>query len=804
MPRARKHAKTALAVELNKTYLWGELDDVPYPIALCVLDAAPSPLYCSAPLAEQVQIEVRAAAARSATGQHRWSADGAAYISAYRELFLQGRFDATGWTVVVSQPEHHALAPARVVRDLVLPAGLLTVLAAALLAVMQVQRTMGPLQVLTAATKRIAAREFGTRVAIARDDEFGELGRAFDAMSDHLGHQFDALSTLAQIDAVILKQLDIDRIVAILLARLTEGVRADWHCVLLAETGNKANAADANSFRVHTVDMDLRLPARLTLSPEDVARLLAFSDALQRDTVDFLRAAHFPLLAEHGFFALPVVLESRLAGLIVIGYRGAREPSEIEQRLMRDLGDRLAVALATAARDRKLQHQAHFDALTGLPNRMNFMETLGRELARAERRQSLFGVLFVDLDGFSSVNDTLGHAAGDELLVQAAARLRGCLRKHDVVARLGGDEFTVMLSDLRDANDAATASRHVIHALSQPFKLAHAERYIAASVGVALYPANGTTAEALLRNADMAMYRAKERGRGMHVFYEEAMNLEAQQRAQLDRELRRALNQGEFTLYFQPQLDMRSSRIVGAEALVRWQHPERGLVPPGQFIAVAESIGLIEPIGAWVLREACTRFVAWQAAGMSLDHISVNVSPRQFRHRNFPELVEEALRATGMPPERLQLEITEGVLVEESGSADATLAQLVRMGVRLAIDDFGTGYSSLAYLKHLPVGTIKLDRSFIRDIAVNDDARAIARSAIAMVQALRKQIVAEGVETAEQLSLLEYLGCDATQGYYLGRPMPEAEFLQFVRQGVAAPRLKRTWENVTQLAPARG
>ena len=430
-----------------------------------------------------------------------------------------------------------------------------------------------------------------------------------------------------------------------------------------------------------------------------------------------------------------------------------------------------------AAHDR-LTHDAIHDALTHLPNRVLFTERLERAMARRIRhKDAQFAVLFIDLDRFKRVNDSLGHAAGDELLVRAGERLRACVRKSDLVARLGGDEFTAVLPDMREASDAATVAQHLIAALSQPYDIGHGNTFVAASVGIAMYPADGATAPELLRHADMAMYQAKERGRGSFAFFEDAMHREAQRRLALDRELRQALENEEFVLFYQPQLDLRANRIVGAEALIRWQHPTRGIVAPGPFIAFAEETGLIEQIGEWALNAACEQFMVWKRAGAPIDHVSVNVSPRQFRRKDFADSVARAIRAAGLEPGTLHLEITESVLVDDSGAADATLQRLIDLGTRLELDDFGTGYSSLAYLQRLPVGTIKLDRSFIKGIPASDNAQAIVRAAIAMVHALKKEVVAEGVETGEQLALLRAWGCDAIQGFHLSKPVPADEFV---------------------------
>lgn len=790
-----------VAARLEPEYLWGAADDLPYLTGACVLDAERAPLHCSEPLPPEALEGLRAKIDLGTSGSHAWQGQREAYVSGFRELFLPSQFSAAAWTVVMSLPEAHALAPARALRQLVLPVGLLGLLVAAFLSLVQVRRTMGPLGELTDATKRIAERDFESRVPALRNDEFGELARAFNTMSGRLGRQFHALGALAQIDAEILSKVDIDRVVAILPARIKEVVRADWRMVLLAEPGAsdtfRVRVADAEAASMH--DRVVALPAA------EIERLSASAAGVRLEASAHASALAAALahLGAHGLFALPIALEGRLAGLIVLGYSDeASAPGEDEARLLRDLGDRVAVALAAAERDQALFRQANFDSLTGLPNRPHFLDLFAREITRAERHDALLALLFIDLDGFSQVNDELGHSAGDELLVHAADRLRSCLRKMDVVARLGGDEFTVLIPDVREPGDAAIVGQHLIEVLSQPFTVSGTETFVAASVGTAIFPTDGASPDELLRNADTAMYRAKEQGRGTHVFFKPEMTQAARRRAELDRELRHALDERQFVLYYQPQLDLASRRITGAEALVRWIHPTRGLVPPGHFIPVAEDTGLIERIGDWVLRDACAQFVRWQAEDLPLEHVSVNVSPRQFHRRGFAETVATVLRASGMPVERLQLEITESVLVDRTGAADATLAQLVRLGTRLSLDDFGTGYSSLSYLQHLPVSAIKLDRSFIMDIATSEDARAIARSVLAMVQALRKDVVAEGVETLEQLALLARWGCDAIQGYFIAKPIPAKEFEQLVREWVAPEDIGRSLQQVTPIAAA--
>jgi diguanylate cyclase (GGDEF)-like protein len=414
------------------------------------------------------------------------------------------------------------------------------------------------------------------------------------------------------------------------------------------------------------------------------------------------------------------------------------------------------------------------------------MEELERAVAHAARHSRVLAVLFVDLDGFSDVNDSLGHEAGDQLLAQTAARLRGCVRKADVVSRLGGDEFAVMLPELSDPADAAVAARHIIAELSAPFRLTGGEAFVSASIGIALYPADAAKADELLRNADLAMYNAKQAGRGQVVFFQASMNQEVRRRVELDRELRDALAEGQFELHYQPQLDLRSGRICAAEALLRWRHPSRGLVRPVEFIPFAESSGLIDPIGQWAIEAACVQLVAWRALQLPVEYVSVNVSPRQLRRPGFATFVAGVLQRHELTPGMLHLEITESALEDDQPAASANFGALIQLGMQLELDDFGTGYSSLARLQHVPVAAVKLDRSFISTIERNAGAQAVVRAVIDMSHALGKYVVAEGIEHEGQLALLQAMGCDLAQGYYLSQPEPPALFAEFVRQRAVA------------------
>jgi diguanylate cyclase (GGDEF)-like protein len=480
------------------------------------------------------------------------------------------------------------------------------------------------------------------------------------------------------------------------------------------------------------------------------------------------------------FFTLPIIWKDRLVGVVCLGYPAPDVLSEEDTVHIREYADRVGVALSAVAREDQLYQQARTDALTGLPNRFHFLDRLKQDIAQAQREGRNLAVLFTDLDRFKSINDSLGHAAGDELLREAAARLRQCMRESDTVARLGGDEFTILINPLPSAKAASTVAGHVIAALSKPFLIEKVENVVTASIGITVYPSDGVSAEELMRNADTAMYRAKDGGRGKYVFFEEAMNAEVVRRSTLERDLRRAISEQQFILQYQPQVDPRTGRVRGVEALLRWRHPERGVVAPNHFIGVAEETGLIAAIGQIVLVEACAQFRDWREQGVDLEYVAVNVSSRQFRQPNFVEAVEATLRTNAMPAECLELEITESVLLDGADTVVDMLARLKSLGVQIAIDDFGTGYSSMSYLERLPFDTLKIDISFIRKIRDDGEGGTIAATIAAMAHALGKKVVAEGAETQAQIDFLRKHDCELVQGYFYSGPLPAEELAAFL------------------------
>jgi diguanylate cyclase (GGDEF)-like protein len=775
--------------ELESKAFWGDADDLAALTDFSVADERGRLLFTSLGDARDVLAAIHDAPPRTTNGRLTFSHRDAPQIAQFRELFLQPHYLTKGWTVYASRPEEDLLAPLERFQALFAPTVAFTLFGVALLALTQVRRTLVPLERLLEGTRRVARQEFGTPVVVDGDDEFGELAQSFNAMSNRLERQFSVLATLADVDRAILSRPDVAHVIETILERMSQIVPACDACIAVFDH------RDPTTVGVYTRRADGDGPASVERVPRPAsgaAEVAAAGDAW------LAAGAGIPTFArplqEQGataLYSLPIAWRGSVVAIMLLGARDRSAVTDESLASARSLADRVGVAFAAAAREEQLYYQAHYDSLTGLPNRLYFKDQLAGALTRAHRGRRQLSLLYIDLDHFKSVNDSLGHAVGDDVLQQAALRLRGCVRETDIAARLGGDEFTLILPEIVSSRDPQVAADHVIAAMSRPFSAAGQELFLNASIGIAVYPDDGATAEDLLRNADTAMYRAKDAGRGRAMFFEEQMNVAALARVHTERDLRHAIERKEFVLHYQPVIDVASGRAVGVEALVRWRHPERGLLGPRHFVDLAEQTGVVNAMGDWVLAEALERFAAWRAGGIALDRVAVNVSPRQFRQPDLADKVARALRDAGLPPSMLELEITESLLLEATGGTETMIGDLKAMGVQIALDDFGTGYSSLAYLQRFPVDVVKIDGIFVKDLPADGSSAAIVRAIVSMGHALGKVVVAEGVASAAQMSFLVGTGCDRLQGFHLSEPLPPAAVEAFLREYRVGPRRGR-------------
>ena len=482
-----------------------------------------------------------------------------------------------------------------------------------------------------------------------------------------------------------------------------------------------------------------------------------------------------------------IICADRQFGMIGVFSDDGRPFGPEDHVFLRSITNILATAIERQAAQKRLTYLAQYDALTDLPNRRHLATFLNAVIKDAAATGGRAGVMFIDLDHFKKVNDSLGHDVGDQLLVLATQRLRECVLEGDLVARLGGDEFALVLPAVGGDDDLVRLARALVETLSRPFMMGGQQLFVSASIGIARYPADGLDADTLLKNADTAMYAAKNSCRNNHQLYTAAMQEGAEQRLRLEAQLHLALEHGEFLLHYQPKVDLASGALSGFEALLRWRHPERGLVPPLEFIGLLEDSGLIIPVGEWVVQEVCTQLRAWQAQGLAVRPVAINLSARQLRQDDLAGAIERIVGASGVEPTLLEFELTESMLMADPAAAVAILGRIKELGIRLSIDDFGTGYSSLAYLKRFPLDALKIDRTFVRDLPHDSEDAAITKAVIDLAHSLNLKVVAEGVENIEQLRQLESFGCDQIQGYYIGRPVPAHECIAQWQQLQQAP-----------------
>ena len=607
---------------------------------------------------------------------------------------------------------------------------------------------------------------------------------SFHDISERRRHE-ELLAGEKQVLQMILKGVPAEEIFAMLARNIEKQARHMFCAILMPNKDGSLRHVGGSSL------------AKTLITTSERARALPTLGLLQQEGGNSAEVLGNPrwgeyqrLAADHGLqlqWVVPICSSSdKVLGAVAAYYRLGFTPDRGDLKLLEIATDLGKIVLERKQAEARLDYLAHFDALTGLPNRALFHDRLTHAIDRAERSKELIGVMLLDLDRFKTINDTLGHAVGDQLLKGVAKRLQSCMRDQDTVARLGGDEFTIVLEGLATPEDAGLVAKKIIEALVPPFQLGESEVYVTPSIGVSIFPLDSDDIDDLLKHSDTAMYSAKEAGRNAFQFFTQALNTKTQGRLAMESELRHALDRGEFTLYYQPKVNLLSGEAVGVEALIRWEHPERGLVPPNDFIPLLEETGLINAVGQWLLRTTTSQARRWMDDGLPPMQIAVNISARQFLHNDLIADVIGALEESGLESDYLELEVTESMLMHNPEHTAQVLKKIQALGVvRINLDDFGTGYSSLSYLKRFPIDTVKIDASFVRDIPDDKEDCAIVLAVIAMAHSLGLKVIAEGVENDRQLAFLREKGCDEIQGYLFSPPLPAEAFERWLREHIS-------------------
>ncbi|HEU4458040.1 MAG TPA: EAL domain-containing protein [Methylibium sp.] len=737
--------------QVDARFLWADVFEAFDGGTACVRDAGHAALHCA-------QGAPAAPAAEPAAG----------LLHASKPLFLEHEFGAGDWRFEASRPRGADALAGLPLGSLVAKVVLALLLLVAVLSLAQVRRTMDPLRRLVAVTRRLARQDYAARVALSGDDEFRELGESFNDMATQMQVHVRELQMLSSMDREILDAADADRLLERALELLGELAPGATVAIVVVD------AADRGRPRLQW--RSAAGGAGGTTIDDDAARsLTALADAgawLEPDGPPALAARRLGLDGAV-LYRTAASAHGRIEAAVLVGAADLALDAPAWRARIDGLGRRVAVALSAAAHARQLMREATHDALTGLRNRAGLQAAL--RVALADERP--FALMFADLDRFKSVNDSLGHPAGDALLRVAAQRLLDALPPETIVARPGGDEFVLLLDTGPQARLAPeAAARAVCACLGEVFVVEGHEFVLGASVGWSLHPADGDDANTLLRRADLAMYAAKEAGGARTRRYDAALERAAEERAWIVNELPMAVERGQLVVHYQPRVDARTGRAHGAEALVRWRHPKHGLVSPARFIPAAEETGAIRAIGRWVLDEACRQLAAWRREGVAIERVSVNLSARQLAEPTLFDEVRAALVRHRLEGGRLELEVTESMLVDDGGTATATLTRLRVAGVLIALDDFGTGYSSMSYLGRMPLDVMKIDRAFVRDLGDGGPADSVTRAIVALAQSLRLRLVAEGVETEAQAAALRALGCDELQGFLYAKPLSAEDY----------------------------
>jgi diguanylate cyclase (GGDEF)-like protein len=776
------HPRAILIAELNLNELWGSEDSFDLRKAFCVVNDENDVLFCSESGLQKTLRSMIAQTQLLSRGKLAWSEHNVDIYLGYTSLFLQYNFFQKDWKVVFAQSTvdtSYRQEFDRVFYSIIA----ITLVIVMYMSLIRIRRQMKPLDALMQGISRLSRNDFTKPVPVLGNDEFGQLAMEFNQMSGRLETQLNVLTTLADIDQLILSRLTINDIIEMALTRANDIIKSDIVSITII---SEDNPTQAMMYRVEQ-QTENKIFEQSYCIDERKWRELSEQRVLQfgqyaRHWLDCVQ----PLIDHefHYFIIFPIGYKKETSAFITFAFWEKLVLSADKIKWGQEFADRIAVAIDNVSWEKQLYQQAHFDSLTGLPNRLLFYDRLQHAIDQGERDNITLAVLFIDLDGFKFINDSLGHMVGDNLLKKIALRIQECLRKIDTVARIGGDEFVVLMDGYFDPDsfELITILKKILAEISQPLLLEGNELRITASIGVAIYPQDGDSVEALLKNADTALYEAKKLGKARHHFYSKELNATMLKKLLLEADLHKALENSEFRLYYQAQVDTKTGLIVGAEVLLRWMHPELGIISPAVFIPLIEQSGLIIPIGLWVIREACRQNKQWQLQGLPKTRIAINLSTKQFTHKTLYADIKQILAEFQLKADYIEIEITESTAMDDFKKSVAIMNKIHALGIAISIDDYGTGYSSLEYLKDFPVDTLKIDRTFIINLVQSYKEQAIVKSTIAMAHDLGLKVIAEGVEDKSQYTMLQNMGCDQIQGYYFSKPIPAQDFEKLLVQ----------------------
>lgn len=766
-----------IVFQLQPDAIWGSHDELPYQTEFCAVSSE-KVFHCSSEFDTSLHQALIQHESAAGIAPAVWQQGEEEWLGAMWQLVVADNSSLPPIDIIALQPSHVALQSRADFSRVFIPALALVVILVGVLSFSAIGESLTPLQQLTTAVKQITAGNLDARLRIRSNDEFEWLGNEFNKMATQLGKQISTMKAMSEIDQQILSGAKFEQVSECVLEHLLEITGYETAAVVARDEDTPSWARMISAHQDEVIHERVALPVEMGhqwCQPRQVS-LAEVDDEIAPYRPRFLSY-------DMKFVALlPVVLQDELKGILLLGSKARLNLQQDNLLRCIDLAGRFAVALASVEREEALYRQAHFDALTGLPNRQLLKDRLKQQIEHARRDKFSGALLFLDLDCFKEINDVYGHSVGDIVLTQAAERIQNEVRNSDTVARLGGDEFVVVLPRISDHSLIHLTATRLLDRLSESFSVRGREHFVGGSIGIVTFPEDGDGVETLLKNADAAMYRAKEAGRGRFEFFSKKLNAESRRKIGLERDLRQAYQQDELSVYLQPQFDIASGDISGAESLLRWHRGDEGFVDPAEFIPLAEESGLIVDIGNWVIEQTCLELKRILDKGLHPGSVSINVSARQLREQSFAQDLLATFRKFDLHPGYLSLEVTESVVAQNRDTAIGVLTTLRAEGVRVAIDDFGTGYSSLSYLQQLPFDVIKIDKSFVDRIGDGTPSGNICRTIIKMAHELGKTAIAEGVEKEHQLEFLKENDCDFVQGYYYSEALHQDAFIEFIEQ----------------------